>query len=95
MIWVFLISSVNLVFQSVIASIGTLFAIVFPVEVDTYWNAVDSIFTGIRALDTFLPISELIVLSTVGVLLNLALGVLVNGWGLGRIVLSLILFWRK
>lgn len=95
MLFALLFAFINTVFNAVLGTLGTFLALVSPFQIGSYWYAVDSIFTGIRALDVFLPISELIVLAFVGIALNFSLAVIVHGWGIGRLLLSLILFWKR
>lgn len=86
---------ISSIFSATITTIGNFFYLAMPGSIDSYWSAVSSIFSGIKVLDSFLPISELIVFATAGLALNLTLTVLVNGWSVGRMFLTLIFFWRK
>jgi len=82
-------------FTTVITAIASFLTATMPSSITLYWSSVLVLFGGIRALDTILPISELIVLAIAGIALNLTLSLIVNGWGLGRLFLTLIFFWRK
>lgn len=95
MIFVLLFQAVNLAVGAVANTIETAFSLLDPTSVQTYWSSVDAIFSGIRALDLFIPVSELIVMASFGLFLNLILGIFVNGWGVGRMIFTLVFFWKR
>lgn len=78
-----------------ISGVGILFNVLFPSAFDNYWYSVSTMFSGIRALDSILPITELIIFATVGISLKFTLMMIVDGYGLGVMVFRLITFWRN
>lgn len=95
MIFYLFFGVINSILTTVLVAIAEFLNFAMPTSIALYWSSVTLLFSGIRALDTILPISELIVLAIAGLVLNLALSLIVNGWGIGRLFLTLIFFWRK
>lgn len=96
MLFTYLFIAVSSAMSWALGLVALIIDFAFPSSViDTYWSAVETIFSGVRILDVILPVSELLILAGIGIGLRLITTVAVNGWGLARMAKTFIFFWKK